>query len=413
MPLSKVQANIFNDDTRFRVVAAGRRGGKTFLAMTELAKAARYPNKNVWYVSPSYRQSKQIMWDQLKNKMIAINWADKINESDLSITLRNASKISLRGADNFDSLRGVALDFLAMDEFAYINEKAFTEVLRPTLSDREGKALFITTPAGTNNWAYELYQRGKDVSELNWSSHSFTTLEGGRVTLDEIEQARKDLDIRTFRQEYESSWETVSNQCYYAFDREKNVIPFTAPLPKVIYCGFDFNVGMMSVSIFARNGNVIHAFDEIALMSSNTEEAVEELKNRYPTQRIIAYPDPAGAQRKTSASGKTDITIIRNAGIEVKVPHAHNPVRDGINAVNSKLCNSKGERTFFIDPKCKQTINSLAKYSYKEGTSIPDKDGINDHFSDSIRYYIDYDFPIKRDYDPEQLQPQRFGHAIS
>lgn len=408
--LSKVQQNIFDDATRFRVVSAGRRGGKTYLAMTELARAARFPNKNVWYVSPSYRQSKQIMWDQLKNKMLAVNWADKVNESDLSITLKNGSKISLRGADNFDSLRGVALDFLAMDEFAYINEKAFTEVLRPTLSDKQGKALFITTPAGTNNWAYELYQRGKEVSELNWSSHSFTTLDGGRVTEEEIEQARNDLDERTFKQEYLASFETVTNQCYYAFDRELNVLKYENPIPPVLYVGIDFNVGMLAVSIFARHGNVIHEFDEIALTSTNTDEAVQEIRNRYPTQKIIAYPDPAGNQRKTSASGKTDIMILRNAGFDVKVPHAHNPVRDGINAVNSKLCNSKGERTFFVDPKCKQTINSLSKYSYKEGSSIPDKDGINDHFADSIRYYIDYDFRIKSNVAPPT--PTRWGMAI-
>jgi phage terminase large subunit len=147
------------------------------------------------------------------------------------------------------------------------------------------------------------------------------------------------------------------------------------------------------------------------LLSSNTDEVVREIRNRYPTQKIQIYPDPAGNQRKTSASGATDISILRNAGFTVKVPNSHNPVRDGINAVNSKLCSATGQRTFFVDPKCKKTIESLEKHSYKEGSSIPDKDSGFDHFSDSIRYYIDYDFPVRRTVEPQI--PKRWGHALA
>lgn len=411
MPLSEKQQIIFDTDTRFRVVSSGRRFGKSYLALTEMARAARFPNKNVWYVSPSYRQSKQIMWSQLKEKLITINWAKKIHETDLSIELVNGSKISLRGADNFDSLRGVSLDFLCMDEFAFIDKAAWTEVLRPTLSDRQGSAMFVTTPCGTSNWAYDLYNKGLDRTQKAWRSFSFTTIEGGFVTQEEIEQAREDLDERTFKQEYLASFESYANRCFYAFNKEHNVAKYNDPVPDTLYSGFDFNVGIMSVTVFVRRGNVIHQIDEIALQSSNTDEAVAELRQRYPTQRIFAYPDPAGNQRKTSASGKTDITILRNAGFQVKVPNSHNPVRDGINAVNSKLCNSKGDRTFFVDPKCKKSIESMEKYSYKEGSSQPDKDSGHDHFADSIRYYIDYDFPVKSSI--EMPAPKRFGHAMA
>lgn len=138
---------------------------------------------------------------------------------------------------------------------------------------------------------------------------------------------------------------------------------------------------------------------------------VTEIRNRYPTQKVVVYPDPSGSARKTSAaSGVTDHVILRNAGFTVKSPHAHNPVRDGINAVNSKLKNALGERTYFVDPKCKKSIESLEKYSYKEGTSIPDKDNKYDHFADALRYYIDYDFPVRRE--APEYTPTRFGHAI-
>lgn len=410
MKLSKCQSIVSKSKTRFKVLVAGRRFGKSWLAMNEIAKAARYPNRNVWYIGPTYRMCKQIIHDQLKAELLRVNWVQKINETDLTITLRNNTKISLRGAENFDSLRGVSLDYVVFDEFAYIDEKAWTEVIRPTLSNREGAALFITTPYGAANWAFDLYQRGLDPNEDQWESFSFTTIDGGYVTAAEIEQARRDLDVRTFNQEYLATFESYANRIFYAFDRKVNVIPYTEPVPRTLYVGLDFNVSMMSISVFARNGNTIHAFDEIALMSSNTDEAVIELRNRYPTQRIIAYPDPAGSQKKTSASGKTDISILRNAGFEVRAPRAHNPVRDGVNAVNSKLCSATGETTFYVDPKCKKIIESLEKHSFKEGTSIPDKDSGYDHFADSIRYYIDYDFPIKREV-PEYV-PQRFGHSI-
>ena len=410
MPLSRPQQTISESSARFRVVVAGRRFGKTYLAIRELSRAARFPNRNCWFVAPTYRMCKQIVWDGLKHKLQDLNWVSRINESDLTITLKNGSKISLRGADNPDSLRGVALDFLAMDEFAFIDESAWTSVLRPTLSDRQGSAMFITTPIG-RNWAFDLYQKGLDPSEHQWASFSYTTIEGGRVSAEEIEQARRDLDARTFRQEYEATWEEYANRIYYAFDRSLNVRRYTDPAPTHISVGLDFNVGQMSATLFARSGDTIHAFDEISLYSSNTAEMAAELQARYPKARFTVYPDPAGSARKSSADiGVTDHTILRNAGFTVKVPHSHNPVKDGINAVNSMLCNSRGEQRFYVDPQCRKTIESLEKHTYKEGTSQPDKDSGHDHFSDAVRYFIDYEFPVKRDVIRDYHEPRRWGH---
>lgn len=399
-------------EARFRVAICGRRFGKTYLSINEIAKIARYPGKLIYVVYPTYRQAKTVLWTQLCTRLRDINWVKKVNETDLTIILKNNSRISLRGADNFDSLRGVGLDAVIMDEFQLTDQRAWTEVLRPTLSDKQGTALFIGTPYGTANWAYDLYQRGLDVTEHEWESFQYTTIDGGNVPESEIESARRDLDIRTFRQEYLATFEDYANKIFYAFDRKENVREYTEPVPAQIFVGMDFNVGGMSATMFARHGDIIHAFDEIYLPSSNTQEVAEEIRRRYPTQRIVVYPDPAGAARKTSAaSGVTDHVILRNAGFVVRVPHAHNPVRDGINAVNSKLCSAAGVRTFFVSPRCKKTIESLDKHCYKEGTAIPDKDSGHDHFTDAVRYYIDYDFPVKRDAAP--YTPQRWGHAVA
>ena len=158
MALSVPQQTIANDDHRFKVVVAGRRFGKTHLAIRELCFHARVPDQEVWYVAPTYKQAKMIVWRKLKQKLQNLRWIRKANESELSILLKNGSIIALKGADNEDSLRGVGLDYLIMDEFADVDPEAFFEVLRPTLADREGKAMFIGTPKGIANWAYELYQ---------------------------------------------------------------------------------------------------------------------------------------------------------------------------------------------------------------------------------------------------------------
>lgn len=380
--------------------------------MNEIGKVARFPQKNIYAVYPTYKQAKRTLWKPLYNKLRSINWLADANKTDLTMLLKNGTTISLCGADNPDSLRGVGLDFVCIDEFQLVDELAWKEVLRPTLATSKGSALFIGTPYGTANWAYDLFNRGMDPNEKNWQSFQFTTLDGGQVTQEEIEESMRDMDIRSFRQEYLATFESYANRVFYAFDREHNVKKFDSKVPHDIYVGMDFNVGIMSAVLFARNKNHIHAFDEVAITSSNTDEMIDELRQRYPTNRIVVYPDPAGNQRKTSASGRTDITILKNAGMEVKVKNVTISVRDGINAVNSKLCSATSDRTFLVDPKCKKTIESLDKHSYKEGTSQPDKDSGYDHFGDAIRYYIDYDFPIRRDLPPEQRISARFGHAI-
>lgn len=411
MPLSKAQQTVADDPTRFRVVVAGRRFGKTHLAIRELCFHAREPNKEVWYVAPTYRQAKQIVWRKLKNRVNDLRWAKKVNEAELTITLKNNSVISLKGADGGgDNLRGIGLDFLCMDEFADIDEAAWYEVLRPTLADKMGKAMFIGTPKGMGNWAHDIYTQSLEFPE-QWASYQFTTIEGGNVKPEEIEAAKKDLDERTFRQEFMATFETYTGRIYYAFDRKGNTQPPERLDLSVLYTGWDFNIDPMSVVIAVRQGDILYVIDEVRMFSSNTAEAVDEVKSRYPNSKIWAYPDPASRQRKTSAGGTTDLTILANAGFVVKAPLAHSPVRDRINSVNSRLCGSDSIRRLFIHPKCKYTIEGLERHTYKEGTSQPDKDSGYDHMMDALGYMIDYMFPIRKNTN-DIVQPRRWTHNI-
>lgn len=335
-----------------------------------------------------------IAWKKLRNQLMDLRWVRKINETELTLELKNGSTISLKGADNYDSLRGVGLDYLVIDEFASIDPAAFYETLRPTLSDKGGHALFIGTPAGLN-WAHDLYNNAEQYPD-EWASFQYTTIAGGNVSPEEVEAARRTLDERTFKQEYEATFETFSGRVFYAFERATNVRPWTGEIPREIHYGVDFNIDPICSVVAVKTGSTLHIVDEIKIFGSNTDELVEEIRTRYPGRSVICYPDPSGSARKTAAGGRTDHTILRSAGFRVLAPHSHNAVRDGVNAVNALLRSSTGITRLFIDPKCKYVIECLEKQTYKEGTNIPDKTSGYDHMNDALRYMVDYLFPIRQ-----------------
>ena len=408
MPLSKPQQLVADDPHRFKVVIAGRRFGKTHLAIRQLCYYAKEPEQECWYVTSSYRAAKMIAWKALKKKLLNLRWAKKINESELSILLKNGSTICLKGSDNPDALRGVSLSYLVVDEMAECDPELFYEVLRPALADQEGGALFIGTPKGKGNWSYDLYCMGQDYPE-EWASWQFKTIEGGFVKPAEIESARREMSDRQFRQEFEATFETFEGRVAWAFEREHNVKKLDNPDTRMLFVGCDFNVSPITASIMVRHGDDLYAIDEILIHSSNTNELADEIKLRYPSSKIIAFPDPAGSARKTSANGHTDHTLLQAAGFVVKAPRRHDPVRDRINALNARLCSSDGIRHLFVDPKCKYTIESLEKFCFKEGTQQPDKDSGFDHIFDAISYAVAYLFPLKKD-SSDIVQPRRWTH---
>jgi hypothetical protein len=164
----------------------------------------------------------------------------------------------------------------------------------------------------------------------------------------------------------------------------------------------DFNLDPMSAVVAIRDGSTLKIIDEIVIYGSNTDEIVDEIKTRFPSRQICVYPDPAARQRKTSAGGRTDLSILQNAGFAVKVRERHSAIRDRINSVNARLKSADGQRHLVIDPRCKQVIKSLERQTYKEGTSQPDKDSGFDHMNDALGYLIDFLYPIKRQYDIPQ-----------
>ena len=392
--LTKSQHKVSQSKKRFRVLISGRRFGKTYLCITEMMKYATQVNKTIWYVAPTFKMAREIVWSKLKQMLSEFNWIDNINESNLQIRVKKTgSTISLKGCENYDYLRGVGIDFLILDEFADIDEKAWTEVLRASISDTVGDVLMCGSPKGYGNWSYRMYEKGKQEPE--WESFQFTTLQGGMVSKEEIEQAKQDIDIRTFRQEFEGTFENYAGAVYYNFHAVDNVVKREIDWKKPLHIGLDFNVDPMSACVAQIEKDCIYFIDEIIIYSSNTDEMCQEIRDRYGSKpKIFIYPDPACRQRKTSAGGRTDLSILQNAGFNVKCKVKHSPIRDRVNAVNSRLKSATGKRHIFISPSCKTMIKGLQRQIYKENTNIPDKEEGYDHMNDSIGYLIEIVKPL-------------------
>ena len=392
--LTKSQHKVSQSKKRFRVLISGRRFGKTYLCITEMMKYATKPMQNIWYVAPTFKMAKEICWSNLKIILNEFNWIEDINETNLTIRIKKSnSVISLKSADQPDALRGTGINFLILDEFADIDKRTWFEVLRASVADTLGDVLFTGTPRGYGNWSYEMYLKGKQDEE--WESFQFTTLDGGMVNKQELEQARLDLDVRTFRQEFEGTFENYAGSVYYNFHPVESVNDKQIDWKKPLHIGMDFNVDPMSACVAQIEKEKIYFVDEIVIYSSNTDEMCQEIHDRYGTKiPIFIYPDPASRQRKTSAGGRTDLSILQNAGFKVKAKFKHTAIRDRVNAVNSRLKDSQGKRYIFVSQSCKTLIKGLQRQIYKENTNIPDKEDGYDHMNDALGYLIDYVKPL-------------------
>jgi len=191
---------VHKSQARFKVLAAGRRWGKTRLGVNECLDIASQGGR-AWWVSPSYKTS-EVGWRPLKR--IGSKIGAEVRLVDRQVILPGGGSVQVRSADDPNSLRGEGLDFVVLDECAFMKEAAWVEALRPSLSDRQGKALFISTPKG-HNWFWRHFQRGLDGGD-EWASFHYPTSSNPYIVPDEIEAARHSLPERIFLQEYEAQF---------------------------------------------------------------------------------------------------------------------------------------------------------------------------------------------------------------
>jgi hypothetical protein len=402
LSLRPAQNEVFNAKNRFRVLVAGRRFGKSYLACIELFIAAvERPGETFFYCAPTYRMAKDIAWKTLK-KIIPREFISTKNETDLRLELVNGSTIELKGTENAAALRGRSLSGIVLDEAAFMEAEVWFEVLRPALADKQGWALFISTPDGTASWFYDLWCYCEEDTSGDWKRWCFTTIDGGNVPAAEVEAARKQLDARTFRQEFEASFENLSGLVAISFSDENidKTVQDLAVLPLLI--GVDFNVDPMSAVCAVKKGDVLWVFDEIIMTGgATTWDLCEEIQSRYGVERrIITCPDPTGGARKTSGVGATDHNILRKSGFTVSSPRNPWKIRDKITCVNTALLDASGTRRLFINPKCKELIKSLRTLTYAPGTGLPNKNLGVDHAFDALGYLCLQTFNLAK---PESL----------
>lgn len=204
--LHDAQMQIFESSARFKVAACGRRFGKSYLAAWMLLiKALQSDNKDVFYIAPTFQQAKDIIWGLLKD--LGKDLIKSSHENTATLTLVNDRKIYLKGSDRPDTLRGVGLSFVVFDEYGSMKPEVWEMIIRPTLADVKGDALFIGTPAGKNHF-YKLYVESLGLDD--WESFQFNSTDNPLLDPLEIQQAKKTMSSQAFRQEFEASFETFS-----------------------------------------------------------------------------------------------------------------------------------------------------------------------------------------------------------
>lgn len=387
MKLTEAQQQITGDRHRFRVVNCGRRFGKTTLAIDEMKACAVYRQSRIAYIAPTFQQARDIAWSQLKQDFAKSGAT--INESRLEIRIQSLaggeSLIMLRGWESIETLRGQAFDLVVLDEVASMRNfwEAWQEVVRPTLTDRKGEALFISTPRGYNHF-FDLYQLetvGLDggAGDPDFKSFTFTSYDNPNVPAEEIDKARSQLTEDRFAQEYLADFRKTEGLVYKEFDRQRHIFD---ELPEV-----QFTHTIAGVDFGFNHPAVVHT---IKKDYDGNYWVMEEWYKRGKTDTEIAqyvaaksyhyvYPDPenAGGIEELKRHGVNVREVIKGPGSVVT----------GVNVVRELL---KAKR-LMIHRSCLNTIQEFETYSYppkKPGARDENENPLkeNDDAMDALRY---------------------------
>ncbi len=423
---SKVFYDLFvKKDHRFSVVSAARGWGKSYFAsacgsnaiMELLELDGSIPNKNVYLVAPTYDQVTDIYWPILSYDFNLDSFAIKSSRDVGRFIFPRNVELRLVSYEAIERLRGKGAYFAVLDEVSSWKQpkEAWESIIEPVIRTRwseqnarkygaksPGRSLTISTPKGYN-FFYDMHNFHERDSD--WKSYHFDYRSSPYLDIKELEKVKNNIDPQRWASEYLASFVDSSNNVFYCFDRKVHVrndldpfyVPSNGRSGETIHVAIDFNVGVMASGIFAIRGGQMHFLDEMSGYP-DTETLATGLTNKYKGHKIVAYPDPSGKARKTSAPiGRTDFTILESYGIKVNVKHKAPPIIDSVNAVNRKLMTANGVSSIFIAPHCKNLIMSLERTKWVDrdpNTATIDKSEGIEHFSDGLRYAVDYLFPI-------------------
>lgn len=375
MILHKTQAEIAKDTHRFQVLCCGRRWGKTTYAVEKIKGKALKKSRRIAYIAPTFQQARDIAWQMLLKEMKPV--IKKVNESRLELEVYNqegtTSIIVLRGWEAIETLRGQFFDFMVIDEVASMRNfwLHWQEVVRPTLTDRKGQALFISTPKGFNHF-YDLF----NTQDEDYKSFHYSTYDNPHIPREEIDKAAQEIPEDRFAQEYLADFRKTEGLVYKEFDRSRHVTTDKPQTVKDIILGIDFGYTNPSSLIPIGIDEDSHFWiEEEYYKTGQTTEALAEQAMLYKPTKV--YPDPAEPDR---------VEILRKAGLNCR--EVSKDIVAGIDAVRELFKQNR----IHIHPDCKNLIHELETYRYPE--KKPDKNEEekpikeNDHALDALRYAL-------------------------
>ena len=398
---------------RYLAMVCGIRGGKTFAGAREASKQSwnSKADETAVYgiIAPTYNMLDRTTWKEFK--VAARPLIAECQDSKKTLMLKNGRVVYGFSAEKPDRIRNVTLCGFWVDEARECKDfRGLWDILLGRVLSTGGKGIVTTSPNGYDD-IHDLFVSNR---RSNYGLLRFATRINKYIAGSAIDELAGQYDEKFMQQELLGEFVIFAGQVYYTFNRKFSagdlafkVANYDPKIPLCLCC--DFNVDPMAwviAQIKERSDNLkeINVIDEIFLKNSNTEQCCKEFISRYPNHNtgVILYGDATGKNRSTT-SNITNWKIIENElsryGVTKKVPSANPAERDRINAVNSKICNSKGQRFVQIHPdKCKHLIRDLEQVPYKEGSVQinKDKDKMLTHPSDAFGYMIEKEFSLKR-----------------
>jgi len=395
------------DNHRFKVLSCGRRWGKTTLAINKLLKEALLNAKtDYWYVAPTYSQAKTIAWRYLVEQYRELPFELQLgkNESELWVEVGNRSRITLKGAENEDSLRGSKLGGLVIDEVASIRNFKYLweEALGPSLTDKEGWTLFISTPKGYN-YFYDIFieeQKNKD-----FKSFHFTSYNNPFLPAHEIDRWKETLTEDAFAQEYLADFRKFTGLVFKDFSRDLHCIDaIDLPGGDSYFRAMDFGAVNPTVCLFIRvdRDGTIYIYDEYYERERTTEDNAYAIRAKHPTTNFSAtWGDPSGKQERIDyAKYGLHITpankqIIDQVTGKLKEVQEADWIKHRINLIAERLKINPITRKprIFVSKYCLNTIREFESYRWEEkkDKSINQTDRpvkADDHAIDGLGYFM-------------------------
>jgi phage terminase large subunit len=372
---------------RWACLVCHRRAGKTVACVADLIDAAlrsKKPNPRFAYVAPYFAQAKDVAWVYLKQFGLRIPGAS-VNETELRLDLPNGARVRLYGADNYDRLRGLFLDGIVLDEYADMDPRAWPEVIRPALSDRQGWGVFIGTPKGRNDF-YRMYEYA-EASE-DWFAMTLKADDSGLIALKELEDAKSMMTPEQYAQEYLCSFDAAIQGAYYASlladaEAQGRVRDFDADPALPIYTAWDLGIGdSTAIWVFQAAPDGMRLIDHIEDHGKPLPHYVAELNARG--YKVRADYVPHDARVRELGTGRTRLETLAGMGRNPQLLPVHQ-VDDGINAVRQLF------PRMWIARRCKDGIEALRQYrtDFDEKAKVFKKTPRHDwtsHTADALRY---------------------------